>query len=315
MNTRSQEDSEAIRTEPSRPADRKVAFLASGGSRSGQEAFDSLVGDLKDRLVHSQLIEDSKAWPRAVRQCVEAGAEVIAVGGGDGTIHYGAPLVARAGAILAVIPLGTGNALARELQIPLNPKDALTLALESGKVHEIDGGLFNQQPFLTVATTGITSQIANAVRLAPKKLLGRFVYVPAVVSAMALARSFPVTVKADDEEFSGKAWLVVVSNSRTHGGPFVATPDASLTNGKLGVYVVAHEKKGALVKYFWGLVQGRHTELDEIWAKDAERVVIKAKRPRTFIVDGERVRCRIANLQSDPKAFRVIVPFEDAEGN
>ncbi|MBX3095790.1 MAG: hypothetical protein KF812_02905 [Fimbriimonadaceae bacterium] len=305
------EDSEAIGTAPSQPATRKVAFLASRGSRRGRALFDSLKSTLGDRLVYSQLVGKSNEWSKAIKRCVEAGAEVIAVGGGDGTVHYAAPLIAKAGAVLSIIPLGTGNALARELNVPLAPKDALLLAIESGEVREIDGGVFNQQPFLTVATTGLTARIANAVSTSPKKLFGRFVYIPAVLKAAFLARSFPISVKADEHEFSGKAWLVVVANSRTHGGPFIATPEASLTNGKLGVYVVAHERKGVLLTYFWNLLRGRHTELEEVWAQDAETVVIKAKRARTFIVDGEKVKCRIAEMKCDQKAFRIVVPLED----
>jgi len=287
---------------------RPVALLASGGSRRGREVYEELEADFGPRLTYCELVKHSDEWTAAVKRARKAGAEVIAVGGGDGTVHYAAPLVESAGAILGLVPLGTGNALARDVGIPLDPHAALRLCLQEGIVARMDGAMMNEHPFLTVATTGLTSRIAKIVAAAPKKKLGRLVYVPAVLRAALLSRAFAASITADGESFTGRAWQIVVSNTRTHGGPFVATPSASPNNGKLGVYVVSHRRRAVLVRYFIALMRGKHTDMPEVWSTDASHIEIRLSRMRTIILDGEKVRARICDFHAQPGRYRLIVP-------
>lgn len=290
------------------PEIRQVALLASGGSRRGREVFEELKEEFGLRLVYSELVNHASDWPAAVRRARQAGSQVIAVGGGDGTLHYAAPLVEKAGAILGIVPLGTGNALARDVGIPLDPSSAMRLCLQEGIVAQMDGGIMNDHPFLTVATTGLTTRIAKIVSAAPKKKLGRLVYIPAVLRAAFLSRPFAASITADGETFTGRAWQIVVSNTRTHGGPFVATPNAAPNNGTLGVYVVSHRRRGVLIRYFFALLRGKHTNMPEVWSKDAAHIEIRLSRMRTFILDGERVRAIIGDFYAQPGRYRLIVP-------
>src|ERR671926_181555 len=80
--------------------------------------------------------------------------DLVMLGGGDGTMNAAASALVEIGRPLAVLPLGTGNDLARTLGIPLDPLAAAEVAA-AGRTRRIDLGLVNGRPFFNVACVGL----------------------------------------------------------------------------------------------------------------------------------------------------------------
>ena len=105
------------------------------------------------------------------RMAAKAGADLVLACGGDGTVTACAAGLAGTGIPLAVIPLGTGNLLARNLGLPIDLGGALTVAL-AGSVRRLDAGTANGSLFLVVAGLGLDAKMLDGTSEPVKKRFG-----------------------------------------------------------------------------------------------------------------------------------------------
>ena len=168
------------------------------------------------------------------------------IGGGDGTIGCAAGVLAALespapGPVLGVLPLGTANDFARTLDIPDQALAAVDV-LADGKIVDVDLGWGNDQPFVNVASLGLSVGSARALKPGLKKALG-----PAVLSAVdrvAYARHRPFTLWMEfpDHDLDplplDDLLQVSIGNGRYYGGGHTIAPDAGIDDHKLDVYAV-----------------------------------------------------------------------------
>ncbi|MES1227441.1 MAG: diacylglycerol kinase family protein [Armatimonadota bacterium] len=295
---------------PGFPPD-KTAVLVGSGSRSGAEWLAAQDEDLKHEYLLFHPVRDNEGWSRLIRAAREKGAECIAVAGGDGTLRRAARLVIESGAVLGVIPTGTGNSFASEIGASLDPAQALLDIREPGHIKQVDLGDCEGEPFVNAVTLGLTAVIARELKNQPKGTIGKWAYIPAVIQAYETAKQFPLKVTAGDQTFEGRALQCVVAVTKLHGGPFVTTPEAAHDDGKLSVYVVSAESRADLLVYATALVMGKHTDLPSVWSADAEEVIVEPSMPRTFVVDGDRYSFRKATIKALRHAISVFVIGND----
>ena len=203
----------------------------------------------------------------AIKKAVSDKVPLIAVGGGDGTLCSAAQTIAHSDSVMGVLPLGTGNSFARDLEIVADI-DKATDVLTKGKVIEVDCGIINDQYFLNVATVGLTTRIAAQLNGPAKRKLGRLVYGVAIFRALAGMRPFHIKIVTPQKTLEFETLQLVIGSGRFHAGPFPLAPDASITDGKLNLYVLADTKPGTLLKYALFLPGGHHTQLEAV--KDLE---------------------------------------------
>ena len=208
----------------------------------------------------------------AIERAQREGIKNIWIGGGDGSIRAAAANLVDTGIVLSILPLGTGNSLARELEIPLKLEDAIRFHLEESEARRIDVGVFNDQVFVNVATLGLTTNIMEEVQKSNKGLFGRLVYLPAVWRAVAESRSFSIKVETESGIYEGRALQFVAASTRLHGGPFPVSTDASIEDGKLSIYVLISKEENSLWRYGVGLLLHRQTKLPEVWNVEAHSV-------------------------------------------
>lgn len=285
----------------------QTAVLVGGGSRSGTAWLEKQDPD-RTVLYAAFKAVDGNDWDGAVRDAVAKGAECVAVAGGDGTLRRAVKSVVDAGAVLGIVPTGTGNAVANELGIPQDPDTALVSLSLPGEVRAVDLGEVEGKPFVNVVTLGLTSVVARELRDQPKDVMGKWAYLPALVSAFQKARPIAVEVEAGGERFEGKALQVVVAVTRNHGGPFAATPTAAHDDGLLSAYVVTAEGRAGLLLYATAFMVGQHTALPTVWSAESAHVVVRPSIPRTFVVDGDRMSFPEAKVSAQKQALRVFVP-------
>jgi diacylglycerol kinase (ATP) len=120
---------------------------------------------------------------------VADGHDLVVVGGGDGTVSYAAGRVAGTNVALGVLPLGTANDFARTLEIPNNLAEACA-TLAEGKVVDIDLGRANGEPFLNVASVGLSVAVTEALSPRLKRYIGPLAYGIATLRAYAGHKAF-----------------------------------------------------------------------------------------------------------------------------
>ncbi len=257
------------------------------------------------------------------RKALEAGCEVVVAAGGDGTVRAVAEAIAGTGAALGIVPQGTGNLLARNLDVPLgNPKTALrkivegtARAIDIGWV-EVDGG--EPQAFVVMVGFGLDAEMLAATDDDLKTKAGWLAYVAAMGQALSASELVSATVIVDDREPKEvQAHTLLVGNCGTLQGGVTLFPDAELDDGSLDVLVVSAE----------GPVQWMETLRAAVWDNgimrlfdrektatsveaarhgQAERIRVELPEPRAFEIDGEEVGDVTAfTARIDPGALRV----------
>lgn len=173
---------------------------------------------------------------------VEAGAELVVAAGGDGTVRSVAHALTGTGTQLGVVPTGTANLLAHNLDLPSGIEAAAQVAV-SGHVRPVDLGLARLDdkardlPFVVLAGIGHDAATVAATRPRLKDRIGWPAYLaPAAVSAMR--RPVPMTVRYGDEpERDVLAWSVLAANcTRVRAG--VLVPGGLVDDGLLDVLEV-----------------------------------------------------------------------------
>ncbi len=170
-------------------------------------------------------------WAARVRN-----QDTVIIAGGDGSVNMGARLCREKGATLAILPSGTANDFARNLELPGEP-DALCKLIAGGTTQRVDVAEYGEGIFLNVAHVGIGTLPARESGGAGKRLLGRFSYVVELLRRLNARRGFRATIRCDKAVVSGR-WLTVAVASGAFFGGGNEIPEASANDGQLDVIAV-----------------------------------------------------------------------------
>ena len=154
-------------------ARKRALLIVNDKSRSGAENLAAAIDRLEAHgiePVHHECGSREALSPLIVKHGPEV--DLVAVGGGDGTLNAAALGVIEAGLPLGVLPMGTANDLARTLGIAPD-LDAAAKVIAIGHTRAIDLGLVNGQPFFNVASVGLSAELAQRLTSDIKRRFGR----------------------------------------------------------------------------------------------------------------------------------------------
>ena len=169
------------------------------------------------------------------REALDAGFDIIAAAGGDGTVNEVGTQLIGTDIPLAVIPCGSGNGLARCLNIPHDPIKALEL-INRHAVCRIDTVTVNDVPFISIAGTGYDAQVADDY--AHNTRHGFNTYLRYIVKNYFTLGEKTYTLQLADKSFTTKAFFISFANSNQMGYDFPIAPRASLWDGKVDLCIV-----------------------------------------------------------------------------
>lgn len=252
--------------------------------------------------------ETTKADPGGgqARQAVEAGASVVIAVGGDGTVRAVADALAGGPVPMALVPAGTGNLLARNLDLPLGDTRALVQVALTGRDHAMDVGYLRAEGpdasegdhcFLVMAGLGFDAAMVAGADHELKKRMGWFAYFLAGAKHMHGRKLRLRMTLGDSATVSLRLRSLLFANCGRLPGGIVLFPDAELDDGWLDVAGI--DTKGGLIGWasLFGTVvlQGLgirralpfNAASIEFWrARDA---LVRADAPEPVQVDGDLV--------------------------
>ena len=170
------------------------------------------------------------------RQAIADGAQIILAIGGDGTVNEVARSMLYSDAILGIIPKGSGNGLARELNIPMDTKRALEM-ISKGNVITIDGCKANERVFFT--TCGVGFDAAVSEKFANEKRRGSLIYVKNILEEYLSYEPEVYELLFDDRQIKEEAFLVACANASQYGNNAYIAPKANLQDGKMDVTILS----------------------------------------------------------------------------
>jgi YegS/Rv2252/BmrU family lipid kinase len=247
----------------------------------------------------------------ALDQVIADGHDLVVVGGGDGTVSYAAGRVAGTGVVLGVLPLGTANDLARTLEIPNNLAEACAV-IADGKVVDIDLGRANGQPFLNVASVGLSVGVTEALSPRLKRYIGPLAYAIATVRAYARHKAFSARLEfpeGDHEPMELEHLLqVAVGNGQHYGGGNKVSPTAGIDDHTLDIYAIPLAPLREHVSIARLLKDGSFVDHDKVYHLTSRRVRLVTEPPLSVNLDGEIATVTPADFTIQRNAVHVVVP-------
>ena len=251
---------------------------------------------------------------RLAREAVDAGASLLVVVGGDGTVNEVANGIAgRDGVEIAVIARGTGWDFVRTYGIPRKIDEAVAVARE-GRPREVDLGRVAYRTWAggeaeaNIASAGMSGAIAQRANETSKALGGKASYLWATLAVFARWRATQVRVTVGEETRSGAMHDVVVANGRFFGGGMMICPDATPDDGRFDVLLIGDLTKRDLLVTLPKTYRGKHLPHPKAELLRGSTVTVEAPEPLPIELDGEQPGTTPARFQIVPRALRVRVP-------
>lgn len=237
---------------------------------------------------------------------IKEGCDFVVTAGGDGTVNEVANTLSGTGVPLGIIPLGSGNGLARSLGIPQDVTEAIKI-IENNHITGCDRGLVNGHPFY--CTFGVGFDAAVSEKFASMKRRGRVTYVRSVLREFLNYKSEPYTISIDGNVITERAFLIAVCNASQYGNNAYIAPQAKLSDGLLDLIVIHDGSPLSSVKVGVDLLTGfldRNTRIETFRISSASITRLK---PGAAHLDGEPTTLGSKlKIGCDPSALKVFAP-------
>ena len=293
---------------------RRGALVVNTAARSGRRSCARarrLLEEIGVPIAECLAVADPTRLREAVSAAVDRGADLIVLGGGDGTVSAAVDALAGTGVVLGLLPVGTANDFARTLGIPTDLGRACE-TIARGEVVDVDLGLAGADYFVNVASVGLAAGAARALSPGLKRSVGALAYPAAAVHALLRHETFEASLRFPAGDHPpvrlGRLLQLAVGNGRYYGGGLAVAPDADIDDRSLDVYAVGLGHPGALLHTLRHLRSGEFVRADWVHHYRTREVRIETKPALPTNVDGELAGRTPVTFGVAPNALRVLVP-------
>lgn len=248
------------------------------------------------------------------REAIELNSDTVVAVGGDGTINeIGRALVNRTRVKFGIVPMGSGNGLARHAEIPMDVREALELVRE-GHSELIDYGDAAGHIFFTTAGTGFDADVGE--HFSHMGLRGPITYGRAVIEKAILYKPRKYTLYADQRVLTMEAFMITVGNAAQWGNKMYVAPSASQQDGLFNVTIV----KPFLLplgapKMMVQLLNRQFDRNQHVETLETRHFRIESSELGFFHVDGEPIKLSSpVDITMHASGLRIIVPRVRKEG-
>ena len=236
----------------------------------------------------------------------------VVAAGGDGTLFEvlnGLYKHAKPDRIpLGLLPIGTGNAFARDLDLKPFDWSAAIDIIHRGRIRQVDVGhvqaVDSEYYFLNVISMGFA--VDAGLTAQNLKFIGNTAYTVAALWQVLKLKSYPLAITLDDEEVNQDNIFVTSSNTRFTGTHFLIAPEALIDDGLLDVTLLQKLPRHRLLRLFPTIYDGKHIEYKEVSIHKAADINIQSPTGMLLGPDGEflgRTPARISCLHNDLAFF------------
>ncbi len=277
---------------------------AAGGG--GKYTGGQLVAGLRRAGAEAELLPTGGRGDAAgiAAELAEKGAPRLVVAGGDGTINEVVNGIAGSETELAIIPSGTANVLALELEIPMKLDEACALAVHGASVR-LDLGLAGERYFALMAGAGFDALVIKNINPVLKRTIRRAAFPVSGIRTFFREELSPLSI--DSGGYHTEGYFVIASNARYYGGRFGPNPRASMADGLLDICVLKGRNLSRMLR-FWVGALGKGT-IDSAVAESFRSSEVEIGCPAGADVplqtDGEVVGRLPVKISIVPEALKV----------
>ncbi len=209
---------------------------------------------------------------------------------------------------LGVVPVGTGNAFARDLDLAPSDWRAGVDILARGRSRPVDVGRVRtaDDEFHFINIIGMGFAVDAGLTARRLKFFGNAAYTLGTLWQVLKLHSYPLDVEIDGRRITGENVFMEVSNSRYTGTTFLIAPRAELDDGLLDVTLLKPLSRSRLLRLFPTVFKGRHLRFEEVETFRASRIDIRAPEHMQLAPDGEFRGVTPAGIRCLPGALRLF---------
>ncbi len=169
------------------------------------------------------------------KQAIKQGYYGVLAIGGDGTINEVAAALRDSDTALGIIPNGSGNGLARHLNIPIDVKRSLE-EINNDRIEQFDYCMANQHPFFCTCGVGFDAHVS--AKFAESKKRGPMSYLKNTLVEYLRYRSEEYSIETADQVLTERAFVIACGNASQYGNNAFITPNASMQDGLIDVTLI-----------------------------------------------------------------------------
>lgn len=241
---------------------------------------------------------------------IAEGAHIIVACGGDGTINEVASCLTNSTIKLGIVPLGSGNGLASNLNIPRKILSSLEI-IKKQEVVKIDVGRINQKFFFSNTGVGFDATVIKNYESNNKRTLIGYI-MACFTSLKEIKHTKNLEIFINDSKFEIDPFLVFISNSNELGYKFSLTPKASLQDGLLDVLIISKINRFKMIWFGFLVLIKKPLLLSEAQYYQTKQLKVHNKKQDYFETqsDGEflKIKNETLTIHIDTKALNVISP-------
>lgn len=238
------------------------------------------------------------------------GSSDVIVAGGDGTINEAIQGLAGTDARLGILPRGTANVLARELGLPFDDQQAVTIAAQ-GKSRKIYLGLAineatnEKRHFVLMAGIGLDASVVKRVQPSLKKRIGKGAFWISGLSHLVTWNPHPFTLEINGDKHT--ATFATIGKAARYGGDLAITPGARLDQPEFEICII---KTASRMRYLHLLSHAMRAGMprDKREVQFVNATSIKASGDSAVQIDGELIGELPMRFEIAPHSLEVIVP-------
>lgn len=293
----------------------RAAILINPTSGKGRSARNAPLA--LDRMrehgleVTTLLAGNAGAALELARAAIADGVDALVACGGDGTVHLALQAVYGTDAVLGIVPVGTGDDIARCLRIPREDPRAAADIVAAGRSRRVDYAVVRaadgtERAFLAVLSAGFDSEVnarANALRWPT----GNSRYLLATIAELGVYRAADFTITVDGHTRREPGMLLAIGNGPSYGGGMYVCPGARLDDGQLDLTFLTKTSKATFLRVFPRVYKGTHVDSPVVRTMRGANIHVEAP-GQTAFADGEYVGPLPVDVHVVPHGLRVLAP-------
>ncbi|MFD1140658.1 diacylglycerol/lipid kinase family protein [Larkinella insperata] len=235
------------------------------------------------------------------REAVQQGIRRLVIIGGDGTMNETARALLHTPTALGIVPVGSGNGLARHLNLPLNPRKAIERAID-GRPVVIDSGRINDHAFFCTTGMGFDAYVAQEFARQPVRGLATYIR----TAYRAFWNYQPGSYEIGQQQYP--LFSLTVANAGQFGNNAWIAPKANVADGLLDVCLLKPFPRTAAGGLAWRLFNKTLDQSGYLTVRPTRSVVIKGEGPLLVHIDGEPLQLTTdtATIQAVPSSLLVV---------
>ena len=234
--------------------------------------------------------------------------QIVAAAGGDGTVNLVAALLENTRIALLIIPNGSANGMAKELNIRSIPSSIKLI--QEGRYKSIDLIRINGRICIHLADVGLNARIVKRFENDPKR--GLSTYAKHMFAELFLIKQYRFKIKCGPHEFTRKAVSLTFANASKYGTGAVINPYGIIDDGKMELVVIKPFPRIKWISIAWKMFMNKLQTSEYVEVIKCSEANITTKSGTILQIDGEVIgKVRKINAEILPKALTVIVPAKD----